>query len=235
MPLFRITGTLDKGKYMARKVNKEGLDKIKQWEGLRLTAYQDGAGVWTIGYGHTSAAGAPIVKKGMKITEAEATQILANDLRNVEADVERLVKVPLTDNQFAALVSFQLNTGSLGVSTLLKKLNKKDYDAVPVELMKWVNITVNKKKVRSQGLVNRRSAEVGLWAKGSFVSSQNVVAEVAPEPLVNKETVSWGAGIFATLGLAGAGTGPIQYALAGVILVGFGVGLYLLLKKRKSS
>src|SRR5690606_433369 len=129
--------------------------------------------------------------------------------------VERLVKVPLTDNQFAALVSFDFNTGKLHSSTLLKKLNKGDYDAVPAELMKWVNVWINGKFKKSQGLVNRRSAEVGLWVKGEFVSSVGVKAEVAPAPLLNKETISWGSGIFATLGLAGAGTGPIQYALAG--------------------
>lgn len=220
---------------MARTINKEGLDKIKQWEGLRLTAYQDEAGVWTIGYGHTSAAGAPVVKEGMKITQAEAEEILRRDLGKFEVEVERLVRVTLTDNQFATLVSFHLNTGSLGSSTLLKKLNKRDYDSVPTELMKWVNVTKNGKKVRSQGLVNRRSAEVGLWAKGSFVSSQSVVAEVARAPLLNKETISWGSGIFATLGLAGAGTGPIQYALAGVIVIAFGVGLWILLEKRKDE
>lgn len=220
---------------MSRQINKLGLDTIKQWEGLRLTAYKDQGGVLTIGYGHTSAAGLPNVTVGMKITEVRAEEILKSDIKKFETRVENLVKVPLTDNQFAALVSFDFNTGALGTSTLLKKLNKGDYDSVPSELMKWVNVTVNGKKVRSKGLVNRRSAEVGLWVKGEFVSSNHVTAEVTQKPLVNRETVSWGVGLMSTLGLAGAGTGPIQYALAGVILLSFGLGVYLFFKKRSEE
>lgn len=90
----------------------------------------------TIGYGHTSAAGAPTVTPTMVITEAKAEEILLSDLAMFEERVSRLAKVPLTDNQFAVLVSFDFNTGGLGKSTLLKKLNKGDYDAVPAELMK---------------------------------------------------------------------------------------------------
>lgn len=213
---------------MVRKINKEGLSLIKQWEGKRLTAYKDGGGVWTIGYGHTSAAGSPKVVSGMKITNAEAEAILVNDLSKFEKRVETLVKVKLNDNQFAALVSFDFNTGALHKSTLLKKLNAGDYDAVPRELAKWVND--NGKRVT--GLVNRRAAEAGLWAKGSFVSSNTVEAKPTKEPIVTKETVTWATGIFSTLGLAGAGTGPIQYALAGVILITFGVGAYFFIKKR---
>ena len=157
---------------MARRINAAGLSLIQQWEGLKLTAYKDVAGIWTIGYGHTSAAGSPTVTPGMTITKAEASRILQNDLAKFEARVEKLVKVPLTDNQFAVLSSFDYNTGALHKSTLLKKLNKGDYNAVPGELAKWVN--AGGKKV--QGLVNRRAAEAGLWAKGAFVSSNTVTA-----------------------------------------------------------
>jgi lysozyme len=160
---------------MARRINAAGLSLVKQWEGLKNTAYRDVAGVLTIGYGHTSAAGAPTVTPGMAIGDQEAERILKADLAKFEARVERFVKVPLTDNQFATLVSFDFNTGALDKSTLLKKLNKGDYAAVPVELMKWVN--AGGKKV--QGLVNRRAAEAGLWAKGDFVSSNYVPAKTA--------------------------------------------------------
>lgn len=157
---------------MARIINVAGLSHIKQWEGLKLKAYRDVAGILTVGYGHTSAAGPPKVTAGMSITEAQAEDILRSDLRKFEERVERLVKVRLTDNQFAVLVSFDFNTGALHKSTLLKKLNAGDYDAVPTELMKWVN--AGGKKVK--GLVNRRAAEAGLWAKGEFVSSNTVEA-----------------------------------------------------------
>ncbi|NOV20955.1 lysozyme [Ensifer adhaerens] len=148
---------------MNRRINAAGLSLVKQWEGLKMKAYQDVADVWTIGYGHTSAAGAPVVKPGMVITEARAEEILRADLAVFEGRVERLVKVPLNDNQHAALVSFGFNTGKLHSSTLLKKLNAGNYDAVPAELMKWVH--AGGKRVK--GLVNRRAAEAGLWARGA--------------------------------------------------------------------
>lgn len=160
---------------MARRINAAGLSHIMQWEGKRLVAYQDVAGIWTIGYGHTTAAGIPRVREGMRISDKEAEDILKTDLRKFEDRVSRLVKVPLTDNQFAVLVSFDFNTGALHKSTLLKKLNAGDYDAVPAELMKWVNAGGK----RVQGLVNRRAAEAGLWAKGEFVSSNTVEAKKA--------------------------------------------------------
>ncbi|WP_312619016.1 lysozyme [Agrobacterium pusense] len=160
---------------MARRINAAGLSHIMQWEGKRLVAYQDVAGIWTIGYGHTTAAGIPRVREGMRISDKEAEDILKADLRKFEDRVNSLVKVPLTDNQFAVLVSFDFNTGALHKSTLLKKLNAGDYDAVPAELMKWVNAGGK----RVQGLVNRRAAEAGLWAKGEFVSSNTVEAKKA--------------------------------------------------------
>ncbi len=213
---------------MARQINQEGLNLIKQWEGKKLIAYKDSGGVLTVGYGHTSAAGAPKVVSGMKITEAEAESILRADLSKFEKRVNDLVKVKLTDNQFAALVSFDFNTGALHKSTLLKKLNAGDYNAVPKELMKWVND--NGKKV--EGLVNRRAAECGLWAKGAFVSSNNVPVQKEKEPIVTKETISWATGILSTLGIANAGNGPIQWALGAILVIAFGVGLYFFIKKR---
>jgi lysozyme len=184
---------------MTRRINAAGLSHVKQWEGLELIAYKDVAGVLTIGYGHTSAAGIPHVKAGMRISEKEAEDILRADLAKFEERVERLVKVPLTDNQFAVLVSFDFNTGKLHSSTLLKKLNAGDYDAVPVELMKWVH--AGGKKVK--GLVNRRAAEAGLWAKGEFVSSNTVEAKTkAPTTDVAVVGTTGAAGAGATVGPA---------------------------------
>lgn len=144
---------------MTRHINDAGLILIKTWEALRTIAYQDVAGIWTIGYGHTDAAGPPRVTAGMKITAIEAEKILRNDLAKFEKRVETLVTVPLNDNQFAALVSFDFNTGALGKSTLLKKLNAGDYTAVPRELAKWIN--AGGKVIK--GLINRRAAEENLW------------------------------------------------------------------------
>jgi len=144
-----------------RKTSDKGVALIKAHEGLRLNAYLCPAKVWTIGYGHTSAAGEPKVVQGMRITRAEAETILRRDLATFERGVNRLVKVALTQNQFDALVSFAFNVG-LGAferSTLLKKLNAGRYKDVPAELMKWTKGGGRE----LPGLVNRRRDEAGLW------------------------------------------------------------------------
>lgn len=184
---------------MERRINAAGLSLVKQWEGCELVSYKDVAGIWTIGYGHTSAAGIPFVKPAMRINSKEAEDILRDDLRKFEERVNRLVKVPLNDNQYAVLVSFDFNTGKLHSSTLLKKLNAGDYDAVPIELMKWVN--AGGKKVK--GLVNRRAAEAGLWAKGEFVASNTVPASTkAPSTDVAVISGSGAAGVGVAIGPA---------------------------------
>lgn len=161
---------------MARKVTAEARRLIGQWEGLRLTAYQDVGGVWTIGYGSTAN-----VEPGMKITKAAAESRLTRDLAGAEDAVESLVRVDLTDNQFGALVSFVFNVGAgaFKSSTLLRKLNAGDYAAVPLELARWNKARVGGKMVAVPGLANRRAAEAGLWARGEFVASNTV--EAAPE------------------------------------------------------
>jgi lysozyme len=213
---------------MNRRINAAGLALVKQWEGLKTKAYRDVGGIWTIGYGHTSAAGAPVVTPTMVITEAKAEEILRADLAKFEERVSRLVTVPLTDNQHAVLVSFDFNTGKLHSSTLLKKLNKGEYDAVPLELMKWVN--AGGKRVK--GLVNRRSAEAGLWAKGEFVSTNTQLAAPKAPDVLTKENVSWAAGIVSTLGFAFTGNGPLQWALASIIVASFAGGAYLFIRNR---
>jgi GH24 family phage-related lysozyme (muramidase) len=143
------------------KTSDKGVALIKSHEGLRLNAYLCPANVWTIGYGHTSGAGAPTVVKGMKITREEADAILRRDLGTFERGVSRRVKVGLSQSQFDALVSFAFNVG-LGAferSTLLRKLNAGRYGDVPGELMKWTKGGGRE----LPGLVNRRRDEAGLW------------------------------------------------------------------------
>lgn len=184
---------------MARQINDEGLAVLKRFEGKRLTAYRDPVGIWTIGYGHTDAAGAPKVTAGQTITEGQAEAILKADLGQYENAVQNAVKVLLTDNQFSALVSFTFNVGvgAFRKSTLLKKLNAGNYDAVPGELMKW-----NKAGGKAlPGLTNRRAAEGGLWAKGAHVASQYIEPE--PKPSMTKSTTGKGA---VTTGTGMAGT-----------------------------
>ena len=114
----------------------------------------------TIGYGHTRN-----VTIGQTITEAQAETLLADDLTDAGASVLRLVTVALTDNQYAALCSFTFNVGSgaLGSSTLLRKLNQGDYASVPGEMNRWTKATVNGIKQSLPGLVRRRAAEGALF------------------------------------------------------------------------
>lgn len=140
------------------KTGTNGINLIKSFEGLRLHAYKCPAGVWTIGYGHTKG-----VKKGDMITELKAETLLIIDLQSFEYTINKLVKVPLTQNQFDALVSFVFNVGSANFqkSTLLRKLNNKDYNGAANEFGKWVY--ANKKVL--PGLVKRREAEKELFLK----------------------------------------------------------------------
>lgn len=143
------------------KTSDKGIAFIKRWEGVYLKAYRCSANVLTIGVGHTAAMGEPTPVEGMKITEQEAEDILRRDLASVERDVKASLKVLVNQRQFDTLVSFVFNVGigAFRKSTLLKKLNASDYEAVPEELMKWTR--AGGKVV--QGLVNRRKAEADLW------------------------------------------------------------------------
>ena len=98
------------------KASQRGINLIKQFEGVRLTAYKCPAGVYTIGYGHTRG-----VKRGMKITEEEASAFLTADLLNSEKAVERYDSVyHWNQNEFDALVSFTFNCGATNLRALLR-------------------------------------------------------------------------------------------------------------------
>ena len=219
---------------MTRQISQHGLEKLKQWEGLRTNAYQDSGGVWTIGYGHTAAAGTPAPHQGMVITASEAEDILLKDLTQYEAAVENNVKVKLNDNQFAALVSFAFNVGinAFKNSTLLKKLNQGNFDAVPTELMKWTK--AGGKKL--QGLVNRRRAEGYLWMEGAYVTSKEVVPEPKKEnPVLNMKMAGQVAGAATGLGAIAAGSGPVQWALAAIMVILVAFFCYGLFKQMKDA
>lgn len=121
------------------KTSDEGLGLIEAREGVRLKAYTDTKGIWTIGVGHTAAAGEPHPREGMTITEAEARAILARDLGAVEAAINAAVKVPLTQHQFDALASlvFNIGVGGFRKSSVLRKLNAKDYAGASAAILMW--------------------------------------------------------------------------------------------------
>ncbi len=141
-------------------INSAALSLIKRFEGLRTTAYLCPAHIPTIGYGHTRTVKREDVGK-KKITEKEAERLLAEDLKRFEADVSRLVKAQINENQYGALVSFVYNIGpgAFAGSTLLRKLNAGDVQGAAKEFERW-----NKGggKVLN-GLVARRAAEKDLF------------------------------------------------------------------------
>lgn len=146
--------------------SNDGANLIKGFEGLRLKAYQDIAGVWTIGWGNTRYANGQPVRKGDALLNRDcADDLLVFKLNEFAAEINRLVKVDLNQNQFDALLSFQYNTGALAVSTLLKKLNAGDFAGAATEFGKWNKVTKEGRKVVSQVLTDRRAKEAKLFLK----------------------------------------------------------------------
>lgn len=143
------------------KISNVGIDLICSFEGLRLKAYDDGVGVWTIGYGTTMINGTK-VKKGDTCTLEQAKSYMANDLKKFESAVNQ-VKVPLNQNQYDALVSLAYNIGVSAFlnSTLFKKLNAKDYKGAAAQFDRWNR--AGGKVMR--GLTNRRAKERKLFEK----------------------------------------------------------------------
>ena len=164
---------------MTHELSSRGASFIKHFEGERLTAYDDGTGIMTIGYGHTGD-----VKAGETITQAQADSYFIEDVKWAVNTVNNAVKVKLQQYQFDALVSFTFNVGegAFKSSTLLKKLNAGDYGAVSGELDRWIYAGEKKGaladfvrwahlgsgKEVSPDLKERREKEGALFAKGIY-------------------------------------------------------------------
>jgi lysozyme len=154
---------------MTMGVSRAGIEAIRRHEGVRNHLYNDSAGHATIGVGHLVHRG-PIngsepeqFKRGL--TDAEVDALLRQDLDRFEKIVNRLVEVPVTQGQFDALVSFTFNLGegALKRSTLLKKLNKGDYQGAAQSFAAWNKVTVGGQLVPSSGLTARRNAEASMF------------------------------------------------------------------------
>ncbi len=144
------------------KMTDQGYRLIMEFEGFRASAYRDAAGVWTVGYGHTGRAGKPDVTAGLAITRGQAREILRRDVALFADAVAKRVKVPLTDNQFSALVSFAFNVGpgNFANSSVLAAVNRSDFEAVPRRLALWVKAGGR----TLPGLVRRRAAEAQMFS-----------------------------------------------------------------------
>ena len=149
----------------SRKVKAEEL--IKQFEGLKLKAYLDQAGIWTIGYGSIKDpfTGVP-VKRGDEISQDTALLWLKKEIQEKLEGIKKLIKVPITDNQLTALTSlaYNIGTGGFGKSTLLKKLNAKAPQIeVADQFLVWNKVKKGGQLVPSAGLTKRRKLERDLF------------------------------------------------------------------------
>ena len=144
------------------EINKAGKDLIKRFEGCKLKAYKCPAGVWTIGYGNTFYEDGTKVKEGDVITQERAEELFDIIISDFVRMTDALVKSDVTENNFSALVSFTFNvgTGNLKKSTLLRKVNANPKDpSIRAEFMKWTRAN----NVVLKGLVRRREAEAKLY------------------------------------------------------------------------
>lgn len=146
------------------QVSDAGIELIKSFEGFRANAYPDpksGGDPWTVGYGSTKFPSGRPVKKGDYVTPAQAEMYLREDVKKFANSVDALVTVPLKQCQYDALVSFVYNLGATNFrsSTLLKKLNAKDYKGAADEFLRWVSPGSSVEA----GLRRRRTAERNLF------------------------------------------------------------------------
>jgi lysozyme len=162
------------------RVNAEALALIKAFEGFRGKAYRCPAGVWTVGYGHTSMAGPPDVRPGLRMSKGEAAAVLAKDVDAFARDIGALIRVQLNDNQFGALVSFAYNVGvgAFRKSSVLSAVNAGEMDKVPRRLNLWVKAGGR----TLPGLMKRRAAEGALFATSPLAHGFAARSLITPAP-----------------------------------------------------
>lgn len=153
------------------KASFDGIAELQKSEASRLRAYQDTKGVWTIGYGHTGNVDGVAIHRGMVITEQKQMELFLDDLREAERAVNRLVKVPLNQNEFDALTSlvFNVGQGKFAKSNALKALNQGDKQTAMREMLTFnrEKFIVNGQKIsrENRGLTLRRQREVELFSR----------------------------------------------------------------------
>lgn len=146
---------------MTMRMSADGRAALIAREGKRLTAYKDTVGVWTIGVGHTSAAGPPNVTKGLTITDAECDEILARDLVQYEDAVNSALTRAISQKSFDALVSlcFNIGTGGFAKSTVVKRINAGDMTGAAEAILMWD---------KPPEIMGRRMQEYGQFKTGLY-------------------------------------------------------------------
>lgn len=143
-------------------IAENGIKLIQHFESCELKSYQDGKGIWTIGWGNTQYENGLSVKKGEVITQQRADELFKTIVSRFDSGVTKRIRSTVTQNMFDALVSFTYNCGfrNLDESTLLKKVNKNPNDiSIREEFMRWIN----KGSSFERGLTRRRKAEADLY------------------------------------------------------------------------
>lgn len=150
-------------------MSPDGRGKLMSREGLRLVAYKDTKGIWTIGVGHTAAAGPPIPKAGMKITFEQCEEIFSRDLAAYEATVNDCVGVRLSQGEFDALVSLCFNIGQAAFrnSTVVKRLNAGDRKGAAEAILMWS---------KPPEILGRRKTEYRQFAQAAGISPDSWIA-----------------------------------------------------------
>jgi lysozyme len=227
------------------KLTHAGFELIKAHEGLRLKAYVDpgtGGEPYTIGYGHTSAAGPPTVYKGMTISRDEAEDIFRRDLTKFENHVRFAVKVPISDTQFSALVSFCYNVGpgAFKKSSVLRAVNEGRFDLVPARLALF-----NKANGKTlKGLVRRRAEEGKMFTEGRDDDDQMVTgAEPSVGKSVFNSTTNVAAGLSGVAAVTSAsaqiandvGSIPLTWLIIGLALVSVAATVWIVKERINKS
>lgn len=155
------------------QLSEKAIKLLIKWEGLELRPYRDSVGKWTVGIGHLMTEYPFVVLRGKRIdlsgnnalTIDQVMELKWQDAERFEKAVNDSVTVPLTQDQFDALVIFAFNVGegAFKSSMLLKELNNGKYEAVPKQMMRWNKGTIDGKKVEIDGLTNRRENEIRLY------------------------------------------------------------------------
>lgn len=243
------------------KTSRRAVQFIKDHEGLRLVAYKDAVGIWTIGWGHTSDDKYPVTP-GMKITKAMAEKILIHDIMEAESCINRSVSVPLNGNQYGALVSFIFNVGVEGFrgSSLRRKINNGSGSAaIQSSFNLWVKGGTPKRTIK--GLVKRRAEEAALFFTPAELGSKPIMLPNTGDPTPQIEeargtkgdvsaggdgtlTVQTGTGITGTgavadvvreqtdqLSFISEYSTIIQYIVIALVLAGVGITFYGLWQK----
>lgn len=155
------------------KTSEKGRAFIAREEGCKLYAYKDSVGVWTIGLGHTTAAGPPTVSSGLRLTLVQVLDLFAKDLAKYERRVEKAFTVPLTQAQFDAAVSFDYNTGGIDKASWVKSFNKNQGPmAAGAAMMAWD---------KPKEIIGRRSRERRLFEAGAYGDLSGMTVWTAPD------------------------------------------------------